>query len=291
MKSLRQLTNELTGVRMNATNVSLWHASATLIETARTAINDAIGIFPIRAQEVDIGNIVQAGGIVVLPRRIEEIVRVEVAGDTVTSRHALNHWDFYPTHQTTYLRIHDVTSSSRVDVTYLYPQGALPIGLYVASDVGITGILTTPSFAPGSQWPAGAGYLELSDQSTGVQELREIVRYERVNASGFWEITRQVEGSTGTWPPGISYISPVWVAPTNAMRPVMLQAQASMYEFWITHRVQYEQYTAIASMQALSLEELQLLIRDLEARAAVARRRNRRLPPPAAGKLRRRIPR
>lgn len=291
MKSLRQLTFELTGVRLNATNVSLWQTAATLTESARTAINDAIGLFPTRVQEVAADNTVHAGGIVIVPRGVEEVVRVEACGGTTASRYPLKHWDFYPTSQTTYLRVFDVTSSSKVDVTYLHTQGELPIGLYVASDMGVTGILTTPSFAPASQWPAGAGYLELSDGSTGVQDLREVVHYNSINSSGFWGITRQVEGSTAIWPAGVTRVSAVWVAPADAMRPMMLQAQASMYEFWITHRMQYEQYTAIASMQALNVEDLQLLIRDFEARAAVARRRNRRLPPPSAGKRRRAIPR
>jgi len=63
-----------------------------------------------------------------------------------------------------------------------------------------------------------------------------------------------------------------------------------MYEHFIRSRALYDQYTGIASIQSMPLEDLQVLIRDFEARARIAARGNRRLPQPSVSKLRKPIP-
>lgn len=289
MKSLRQLTDQLIGVRLDATNVSMWQEAATLRETARVAINDAILAFPTRIQMVYTSGTV-VDGKVILPRRVKKIVRVTTATTTSDAGRELRHWTLAPTAQTAWLEMYDVTNTARIVVTYEYHQPALPADLTIASYTDSTG----PATASGDLYDywrdLAPAFVEISGYQTST--WKRVVGKFHPTAEGVapLEFLEWVEGrKTNYAPQAGNTLSMCWVGDDDAERALMLQAQAAMYEFWITHRVKYEQYTAMASMQAFSLEDLQLLIRDLEARAAMARRRNRKLPPPSSAKLRRPI--
>lgn len=285
MKSLRQLTDELIGVRLNATNVSLWQTSVVIREAARCAINDAIATFPARVQVVQQTAQI-TDGVIVLPRLVDRVIRIDAVETSYLTRHMVSHWDIYPTPTTTYVRIHDAVGSGHLEVTYVYPQPALPADLVVSEDTAAY-IKVNPYLSPSNLWPSGPCYVELYQNTRG--GVREVFSYSQTSSLGFLDPVRGIEGVQQEWT-DVTEISCCYVAPDSSLRPVMLQAQAVMYEFWLRHRALYEQYTALASMQALSLEDLQLLIRDLEGRALSARRRNRHLSPPSSARLRRPIP-
>ena len=284
MKSLRQLTNQLTGVRLDATNIAQWNVVAAVNEYARIAINDAIGVFPVQVEMVHTSGVLQEG-VIVLPRRGAEVVRVEAVGDTVsTPRREVKHWNVYTTPSTVFLRVYgDV--AGRVDVTYRYKQSPLPADIAMISD-SVTAMETSGA-VPKDTWPSPPAFIEFYDPGNPLQ--REIAKYTNAGTMCFSGVVRGVYGERRIWGSG-TMISACWVAPDEDLRPVMLMAQAVMYEFFIRHRALYDQYTAIASMQAMTLEELQILIRDLEARARLDYESRRRAPPPTGRSLRRPIP-
>jgi len=285
MRSLRQLKAQLTGVRLDATNIAQWNVVSAVGEYARIAINDAVNVFPVQIEMVHTSGVL-AGDVITLPKRISEIIRVEAVGDTATPRRAVKHWFLSPTPSTVFLRVYgDV--EGRVDVTYRYRQPPLPAD--VALDVPASAdYVSISGDAPAYNWPSPPAFIEFS-HTTGGNDLREVAMYTALTPTGFTGLVRAVEGVYGVWPAG-TVVSACWAAPDEDLRPVMLMAQAVMYEFFIRHRALYDQYTAIASMQAMTLEELQILIRDLEARARLDFESRRRVPQPMGRSLRRPIP-
>jgi hypothetical protein len=65
---------------------------------------------------------------------------------------------------------------------------------------------------------------------------------------------------------------------------VLLAAQAALYRYFLHDRALYDRFTAIASSQAMGIEELLMVIGTLEARALGLYRQNAgrvRIPQPA----------
>jgi hypothetical protein len=275
----------LVGVRLDATNIQQWNVVSAVKEYARIALNDAVNMFPPQVEMVHTSGVMQ-GDVVVLPKRIDEVVRVEVCGTSSTPRREVKHWHVYPTPATTFLRVYG-DADGRLDITYRYRQPPLPADVALDA-VASAGYVTVSGDAPAYTWPAPPTFIELSF-TTGGNDLREVVMYTSLTPTGFTGLVRSIEGLYGDWPAG-TVASACWVAPDEDLRPVMLMAQAVMYEFFLRHRALYDQYTAIASMQAMTLEELQVLIRDLEARARLDYESRRRLPQPMGRNLRRPIP-
>jgi len=285
MRSLRQLKEQLTGVRLDATNIAQWNVAAAVGEYARIAINDAVNVFPTQVEMVHTSGVLQ-NGVIILPKRVDSIVRVETVGETVTPRREVKHWYLCPSPSTVFLRVHgDI--SGRLDVTYRYRQPPLPADVALTATAS-AGYVTVSGASPVWTWPASPMFIELT-YTTGGYELREVAMYTALTPSSFTGLVRAVEGPVGDWP-AATVVSACWAAPDEDLRPVMLMAQAVMYEFFIRHRALYDQYTAIASMQAMTLEELQILIRDLEARARLDFESRRRVPQPMGRSLRRPIP-
>ncbi len=292
MKSLRQLTDQLIGVNLVATNISMWQQEATLREYARVAINDAILAFPTRIEMVYTSG-VAADGVVVLPKDVDNVIRIEVCATTGIDRYEAKHWALVPTPNTTYVRIHDDVSG-RLDITYRYLQPELPTDVGMVDD-STTLLNVSATTGPSYLWPS-QGYIECSKPGGGE---REVLHYgatwysgAATDEGGFGALQRNIEGFVDPneeWAAS-THVSACYVCKAADMRPVMLQAQANMYAYFIRHRAMYEQYTAIASQQALGLDDLQVLIRELEGRARRARRSQRRLPPPSGTKRRRPIP-
>jgi len=287
MKSLRQLQVQLTGIRLDATNIAQWNIATTVNEYARIALNDAVNMFPPQIEMVHTSGVMQ-GDVVILPKQVDEVVRVEVCGTSNTPRREVKHWHVYPTPSTVFLRVYG-DADGRLDITYRYKQPPLPADVAVVGTSQSVGVVTVSGDVPAYTWPAPPAFIELS-LTTGGYDLREVAMYTALTPISFTGLVRGVEGLYGNWPEG-SVVSACWVAPDEDLRPVMLMAQAVMYEFFLRHRALYDQYTAIASMQAMTLEELQVLIRDLEARARLDYDSRRRLPQPTGRNLRRPIPR
>lgn len=284
MKSLRQLSNELRGVRLNAANIAQWNVVEAVSEYARVALNDAVNTFPLRVEMIYTSGVLQ-DDVIVLPRRTDNVIHVELCGTTSTPRREVKHWKLYATPSTTFLRVYG-EADGRLDVTYNYRQPPLPADIALTAD-NVTSINVSGA-APAHTWPQPPAYVELY-QETGGYDTREVVMYTALTPGGFSGVVRSVEGATQTWPSG-TIVSACWAAPEEDLRPTMLMAQAVMYEFFLRHRALYDQYTALASMQAFTLEELQILIRDLEARARLDYDSRKRLPAPSGAKLRRGTP-
>lgn len=260
MKSLRELRKELTGIRMNATNVDQWNVVETVNEYARIAINDAITAFPVRVGMTYTSG-VAANGVLILPYPVERVISVEDCGGD-PARREIEHWKVFTTPSTVYLRVHGVFDG-RLDVAYVYRQPPLPRD--TVSNVDSSAAITVTGAKPSNTWPKPPAYIEMSLDTTDDGE-REVAMYGEVTDTSFAQLSRAVEGVEQAWVAGTP-ISACYIAPDGDLRPTMLLAQAVMYEFFLRHRALYEQYTAMASMQALGLDDLQLLIRDLEARA------------------------
>lgn len=287
MRSLRELRTELLGVRLSATGISQWYVEAAVNEYARVALNDAISNFAPTVEAVYTSG-VPTNAVIVLPRHVERVTAVEVPSTTGAT--LVKHWEYRPTAHTQMVYIGDtISTGTRLDVTYVYQQPQLPADVYLVSDsyssVQVSGA------SPANTWPAAPAYVEFYLE-TGNYAHREVAMYTAVTPTGFSGLVRNLEGENRFWWGG-STISPCWVAPDRDRRPIMLMAQAVMYEYWMRHRALYDQYTAMASMQAMSLEDLQLLVRDLESRAMLAwsQRGQRQIPAPGRAKLRGGIPR
>lgn len=285
MKSLRQLTAELTGPRLDATNIAQWQVQVTLDEHARIALNDAIAAFPPRIHAVYNSGVV-IGNVCVLPRAAQVVHRVELASSTAALRQ-LTHWEVRPSPFTMQLHIADANLTGAVRVTYEYTQPPLPATILLSSDSYASVECTGAS--PVYTWPKPPMFIEFH-KMTGSYDYREVAMYEAYTPTGFTGLVRGAEGYTRYWWSG-STISPCWVADERLLRPIMLLSQAVFYEFMIRDRASYDQYTAIASVQAMPMEDLQVLIRDLEGRARVSwdHATTRRLPPPSRGTLRKPI--
>lgn len=294
MKSLRQMTNELLGYRVRAAETPMWGTGDTLDEYARLAINDAIVAYPARI-EVTYTSGVCENGVVVLPNCIEHVIRIEVCATTGVERYEAKHWHVVPTPSTVYVQIHDDVDG-RLDVTYRYLQSELPADINIVVD-SLTTISASAGRTAVNIWPS-MGYVELSAANASLGDRREIVRYGTTWCSGagggteggFATLTRGVEGSDYVAFDGGDVLSACYVCADADLRPVMLQAQASMFGFWLRHRAAYEAYAARTSEMVLNIEALQVLIQSLEGRARRARRLQRRLPAPVGAQRRKPIP-
>lgn len=293
MKSLRQMTDEVIGVRLHAYTVDLWNLVATVQEHIRIALNDALMEFPILVEEVhQSGSMI--GNAIVMPRPARKIIRVEVAGDSLSNPRQLLHWEHRPTAHTNIVRVFDgVATGATMVVTYQYQQPSLPPYVYLVSD-SLTSVVCSGASTP-STWPAPPAYIEFFQGGvTGTYEYREVAMYEALVApTSFTGLVRGIEGFQQYYSPGAT-VTACWNVPDDTrLRAVMLLTTAGMYEAFIRHRTDYAQFTAIASMQAVTLEEMQVLVRDYESRARVSygMRGGQGLPAPSQGRLRRAIPR
>lgn len=286
MRSLRQLTDDLVGIRlMNASSVAQWKAAGTIYEYARMAINEGIATFPVRVEAAYTSGVVY-GQQVVLPHPVDVVTRVRQVSATSEPRD-LTHWELQATQHTLRLNIYDTDVSGTLEVVYQYIQPPLPADVIVMSDS--VGSVCVTCAAPVYTWPKPPAMIEFH-MSTGGYDFREVAEYHAVTADGFSGLVRGIEGAVRFWEAGTT-VSACWMADERLVRPVMLMAQAAMYETWIRDRATYDQYTAIASNQAMPLEDLQVLIRDLEGRARIAWKHAapRRLPKPARARLRKPI--
>jgi hypothetical protein len=79
--------------------------------------------------------------------------------------------------------------------------------------------------------------------------------------------------------------------PPEAVAVMMSAAEANMYQFWLSHRALYDQYTALAGVQALDIAELLGMVRTIEDRADRRYKRLRKPPTPTRSQTRMRVDR
>jgi len=188
MRSLRQFLDELTGIRLSATNVSLWNIQATVSEYARASLNDAITTFPVKVDVVAQSLPILPNGFVVLPKHTEQVIQVETVAYSLQSRRDVLHWEFRPTVQTALLYLRDSISGT-VEVTLQYRQPIFPASVYVVSD-SITAVSVSGA-AIAHTWPPGPAFIELAYTSNGYL-YREVALYNAVSPTGFSGLVRGV---------------------------------------------------------------------------------------------------
>jgi hypothetical protein len=133
--------------------------------------------------------------------------------------------------------------------------------LYVAIDNTSLDIINT-SVAPSSYWEQ-SGYIEFTHPD---RPGREIAKYSLALPAGFTNLTRAIVGEAQDWPVGtrISCCSPIH---DEGLAAIMAAAEANMYQFWVAHRSQYAQFTAIADVTQSDLSDIVTLVRLLEEKA------------------------
>jgi hypothetical protein len=295
MRSFRELREELLNVRISATNTSLWALGATINDRARSAINDAIGTYKYRVTEQHNSAFISSSQLVaVLPRKVKRILDIHAIASSGYDRVPMRRYRHVPTPLTNLLHINDVVkvwgtgvnATRMLEVDYEARLPRFPKEGYLTDTLGQTSVSVTgiTSVVPKSDWQ-GPGYFELSP--VGDTDMREIVRYEEVTAAGFTNLSRGVEGIQLDWGPG-TRLSPVSEVPDEAIPTLIASAEASMYRFWLAHRAQYEQWTAIAGLQQLTPEDILGIVRSEEDRADRIYDHTKTVPSPGRAQRRKR---
>lgn len=287
MRSFRELNEELLDVRISATNTSLWSMGATITQRSRAAINDALGVYKYRVTEQHNSAFISSNALVaVLPMKVKRILDVHAIGSSGYDRIPIRRYRHVPTPVTNLLYINDaikiygtgVVATRMLEIDYESRLARFPKEGYLSDTLGFADVSVTDITAviPKSEWKA-PGYFELSPVEG--TDMREIVRYETVTPAGFSNLSRGVEGIQSAWGPG-TRVSPVSEIPDEAIPTLIASAEASMYRFWLAHRAQYEQWTAVAGLQQLTPEDILGIVRSEEDRADRIYGRTKTVPPP-----------
>lgn len=299
MKSARQFVDDLLNIRLQATNVSLWHIRGTLTEPALRAVNDGIASY--EAQVTLVYNSLGLTGneqIVVLPRDIGRVVRLEVVGSTGGGRRTLSDYRHVRAGHTNLLYIRGVPVPYGLPLNVTWDRAELeyePEYGELAPDVFLFGpTLTTAGAAfavtggsPKANWQE-RGYIELSWPLAST-DVREVIQYHLALPTGFTGLVREVEGMAMAWTQG-ARVSPVYPAPDREHRTIMMAAQASMYEFWVRNRALYTEYTAVMSEQQLEVGDILAISRAFEDKAERTHKNNRTIMAPGQARVRVRRP-
>jgi hypothetical protein len=276
MKSLRELSYELMVIRLGTGDNSIWNmGNATYAERARNAINSGLRKFEFYQQSV-----YEHSGIptpvIALPGNVRRVNRVEYVAPN-GYRTPVPSWSMIPTAQTVLLQIQNPAAG--IQVSFEERVQELPPDTFLIGPMYNTyTVLDCSAVAnPKANWPC-PGYLELTaDDTLGP---REVIKYAFVAPSGFSGITRGVQGEPMDWTAGarVSCATPIEPEDVNT---VMAHAQGEMYSYWMTHRAQYTEYTAVAGPNAVGLDDLGAIIQMYNREAADAYRRTRKAPAPA----------
>ncbi len=301
MKSLKDLTDELLGVRLYAVNTSLWYQGATLTEAARQALNEAVRTYEFRVKRTynslslpDTGQTVA-----VLPKDVDRIVEIWAQSTTSSGPRRLlkGGYDYRPTQETNLLYMDAKTFPSARNVDIHYESRVTEIPRQAVVGTGGFGVSQGAIFAsgavPAAEWRA-PGYLVITPQITSAGNdttHREVIRYHAVTATSFTGLQRGVGGLrtvqvAQAWSLG-DVLSPVLEVPDEALPVILHAAQAEMYHFWVRNRALYEEFTAIASLQQLDLGDLLGLIRSEEDRADRRWKKTKSPPTPTHAKRKR----
>jgi hypothetical protein len=289
MRSVRELIDEVTEIRMNPTSVSQWHALVSIQTRARALVADALAIYDYAVQGIDFS--VPASTppcAIALPKGATRVRYVKPAGATDDS---VVGWEHYPTPATNLLNITSWTVDTvptALEVGYEMSSVDMRVPLTDLTVVGtVSSTDTTLQVGAGdslSTWPP-TGFVELYNASG---EQREVVAYgaRNVTTRTFTGLLRGVEGEPMAFSTG-TIVSLVLPAPNAAIPVWVRHAQAQFYDALVADRAFYDKYTAIASEQAMPPAQLAMLARNYEDKAERTFKRTRRVPKPGQHKARR----
>jgi hypothetical protein len=288
-QSLRTLRAELTDIRLAAADTSLWSIQATVNQRARVAINDALRAYPFFQRAVEHSIVLPASGrYVTLPKGVERVFSVRAKQTSGVGSITPSAFYHKPGENTNLLEVHITKTpltSYWLEIDHERRVDALPNDRSLQASINSVGnvyVQVEDQESLVQDWPQ-QGFLELSDPDG---KLLEVAYYNSINHElGF---TGVVKGQMGTrtlaWTAANSItVSPVVMMPPEATAVVMAAAEANMYQFWLSHRALYDQYTALAGVQSLDIAELLGMVRTIEDRAD--RRYARIKKPPSPGRV------
>lgn len=273
MKSLRELRNELLGIRIAAVNMSLWQSNVALNDQVRTALNDAIRTYPFRVNRVYTSVSLPLSGYAraVIPDDVQRVIGVFAVGDTTSQqRQEVPHFNVLATPETMIIDIPvaQFAAPTNVEIVYeaqtkeLSPEYAVIAPVLV----GDTRVVVTGG-VPAVEYKA-PGLIEIASGANSIS--REIVWFSSLGPSSFEGLIRGF-GGTGTvgptnWTVG-DIISPIAFAPDEAYAVWAHAAQAELYHFWLRQRALYEQLPSWAGLHQMEVADILGLIRSEEDRA------------------------
>lgn len=287
-KSLRTLTEELTGIRLAAADTSLWSIQSSVAERARLAINDAINTHKFYYEAVDQTIRLPYKALkVAIPPWAERVIEVGMWDSSMVVLTSVTDFDHIPTPQTNLIKV-DVTPASTNSARYLEVHyearvQELPPPMSLKTNVGsadATFVVPVNAYKAKGNWPP-EGYFELSAMQTSREGYREVVHYQSISATtGFLcDVRGAMDTTPLAWAASDSvYISPLLVAPPEAIASLMVEAEANMFAYWVGHRAQYDQYVVAAGQEALDVETILAVVRTLEGRAERRYSKVRRVP-------------
>jgi hypothetical protein len=282
MKSMRQLREELLDVRLGASQTSIWSIATTLTKRAHAAINDAIRLYDFRLVDV-YTSLSPTVRVQTVPRNIVSIVTLDLVDNSLTSIKPVVNFDFRRTPTTSQLVINESLPSSgaRLEAEVETRLQEAPEDIFLVDAMSTTvGVCTVSGTQPVSYWPT-TGYLEFTRTDT---LCREVVHYGCATPTGFTGITRGVIGPATEWPTG-ARISCVIPMEQDAVACIMAGAEAAMFNYWVGHRADYDQYSALAGVSSIDIKDLLGIVSVAEERAERRYRRIHHAPKP--GRVRR----
>lgn len=285
MKSARELVQELTGIRLSATNTSLWSMVVTAQERALVAINDAIRVYEFNYKET-FSSIPVETRVVAIPKEVKRVLNVNYIDPTSGRILPVPNISHVPTARTNLLYVNMTqapSNTSYLEMEYEARLEEFPSDLLTLGPVSNTAVTITVPDLVSSKWPS-SGYLELTDYSFGTS-MRELVRYTSVDNSQFKGIVRGIDGESLNFL-GVAKVSCVLPVDNKAVAVIMAAAEANMYNYWISNRAAYDYYTAAAGLGQADLSDIVTLVRISEEKAERRYRRIREAPSP--GRARRR---
>jgi len=295
MKSLREIREELTGIRLAAVETSIWNVVTTINKRALVAINDAIRTYEFPVMEVySSANLATTANVIVMPQNTRRILGIRGQPDTITGRVETNlEYRYFPTTMTKYLVINvdNTLEAGRVDIHYEYRLTEFPEDLLLMTavpKVSVQFFAGTDTFGGvPAQWE-GPGYVELTNTSSG--NAREVIWYESVvhtdnNKVVFRNPVRAVEGATGLWPAGTKVSKTIPIDP-EALAVIQPAAEANMFAYLAGHRALYDQYSILVGVGALDITDVLAMVRTIEDRADRRYKRQKKAPAPGRVQLR-----
>lgn len=269
-KSIRQLSEELLGVRLGAANTSLWSIGATLVERARTAVNEALDTYPVTYPAMYYSATLSSGAPIVLPSNIKSVTSLRTWSHSNSPSVNVTDIRHVPSLTTNLLYVNRLP---RLNLLGVGVEMEVEVDVYdLPSDVvaaqtvtiGAQAVVISGSMIAGI-WPE-MGYLEFTPPPNINTSQREVVQYGGVNAQGFLNLTRAVSGGAVEWTTG-AVISAVVPFIPGMTAVVQKAAQANMYQFWMAHRMQYDRYVALSGVQAIDMPTVLTLVRTLQDEA------------------------
>lgn len=294
MRSTRELLKELLQIRVVPTSVSEWYNLVTVEERGRAFLSEAMQTYEFHIRGVLYSQSISGVPVTIaVPENVERIIAIDVVSNSqgAIRRRAVTDYKLINTPATNLLELNDTLNTWSIqtvpqfflEVTYEHSSKGIvvPPDIYLGTGMTATAVgMIVSGGTPVDRWPS-PGYAEITPvlvSALDYSDVREVVYYSGVGATGFSGLVRGIEGAPRAWTSGI--ISLVIPAPNNALPVWMNVAQASLYHALISDRAFYDKYTAVASDQAAPPERLMGIARTLEDRADRTYTRTRKLPGP-----------